>query len=53
MKNKKATNLPPELEQNFINDVIKNLTEEIDKQILGDIFKQDKLDRLEKLRKIL
>jgi len=53
MKNKKATTLPPKGEEKYINDVINELTQNIDKQILEDIFKQDKLDRLEKLRKKL
>lgn len=53
MKNKKATNLPPEAEENFINDMVDELTKEIDKQIIADMIKQDKLDRLEKLKKKL
>lgn len=53
MKNKKATTLPPEAEEKFINDMVNELTKQIDKDIIESMIKQDKLDRLEKLRKKL
>lgn len=52
-KKKKAINLDPALEEKLIDDLTKELTKQIDNEIFGDLIKQDKLDRLEKLRKKL